>query len=108
MSVACKLPSSARTDNQPRRWWDEIPTEEADISAVYVALTDRLDVFWLDEAEIGRRSGLDLVKVRSVLQAGLCDGLIERHPSRPELFAEIGFASPFLIAAERRSLSRAS
>jgi hypothetical protein len=108
MITSVKLPMAAGPKYQPRRWWDEIPTEAADLSAIYVALTDRLDLFWLDEDEIARRSGLDLVRVRSALESGLRDGLIARHPSRPGLFAEIGFASPFLAAAELRSLSRAS
>lgn len=108
MITPIKTPATTRPENQPRRWWDEIPTEEADVSAVYVALTDRLDLFWLDETEIGRRSGLDLVRVRSVLESGLRDNLIALHPSRLGLFAEIGFAAPFLAVAARRSLARAS
>ena len=95
-------------ENQASPWWDEIPTEESELSAVYVALTDRLDVFWLDESEIGRRSGVDLIRVKSALESGLRNGLIARHPSRPDLYAEIGFAVPFLEGAGRRSLSRAS
>jgi hypothetical protein len=104
------LKSLAKTEAEPqaRRWWDEIPADEADLSSVYVALTDRLDIFWLDESEIGRRTGLDQFRVRSALVAGLRDGLIAKHPSRPELYAEMGFAAPFLQAAARRSLARAS
>ena len=108
MMLLIKTPTMLASENQPRQWWDEIPTEETDVSAIYVAMTDRLDVFWLDEAEIGRRTGLDLFRVKSALESGLRSGLIARHPSRPHLFAEIGFASPFLEAAARRSLARAS
>ena len=108
MTMTVKTPAMTSLESQPRQWWDEIPTKEADVSAIYVAMTDRLDVFWLDEAEIGRRTGLDQFRVKSALEFGLRSGLIARHPSRTHLFAEIGFASPFLEAAARRSLARAS
>lgn len=79
-------------------WWDSIPAEEADLCSVYLALTERLDVFWLDEAEVVRRTSLSLDLVRSALDSGLRSGHIARHPTRPGLFAEIGFATPFLKA----------
>jgi hypothetical protein len=93
-------------ENEPPRWWDVIPAQRTDLSAIYVALTDRLDVYWLDEAEIMRRTGLAEDLVRSALESGISQGLIARHPARPELFAEIGFAQPILSV--QRSLSQAS
>ena len=92
-----------------RNWWDEIRlgTEEGnDDLAVFVALTRSLDLLWMDDVEIARRSGLDLVRIARIVKCHEASGLLVRHPTRPDLLGEVESVRPLIRALASQARSR--
>jgi hypothetical protein len=87
-----------RTNHQPEaastelpKWWEVIDedTEEGQIEAVvFEVLMRRIANPWASAEELAAAARLTLERVREVLARHAPTGLVARHPSRPDLWAD--------------------
>src|SRR5215831_14682788 len=86
---ASHQPGAASTD--PPKWWEVIgdgTRAEAEEGMVFVSLAGAIDLPWLPAGEVAAQAGLPVARTRAILEKHVDSGLVARHPSRADLYAD--------------------